>query len=90
MQIEKPVLVAAYITIGSLSFYSIWKSFWNERASLLREREKLEKILELKEGFVNKNDIADKFYMIDGSPAAVEIDGRPLSEIPTIAEKRYK
>ena len=38
----------------------------------------------LHQGDINGNNLVDSFYLIDGKPAVVTLDGKPVVENPTI------
>lgn len=83
--------IGAIVGLTTLASCASWTSkMYKTHLESKLEQARIEAGYKLHTGDLNNNNLVDKFYLIDGKPAVVEKDGKPVIENPTIDDKLYK
>ena len=84
---EASFILGLGLFLGGGIFLPIVSSTFNNYLREQTERERIKAGYELKVGDLNGNKILDKFYVINGKVAVVELDGKKVVENPSIEDK---
>lgn len=80
-------ILGSFILIGlGFGAYSMFGTYHKEKTAQEKEsteRERIKAGYQLYIDNANKNNIPDKFYLIDGKKAVIELDGKPILDINT-------
>jgi hypothetical protein len=88
------LLVAPMLIVGlGIGIYNMHKESGDralEKEKIDLEKARIERGYNLYERDLNGNGVPDKFYMIGGKPAFVEVDGKPVVENPRLEDLIYR
>ena len=75
------VFIGALVLSGVGTWtYKMYDSYNNRQL----QQAKIEASQQLHTGDLNNNGLVDRFYLIDGKAAVVELDGKPVVENPSL------